>query len=273
MTPTGAPDYYKTALLAGMYGTTPVLAYITDDGRFVMRLEDIPDIWGQGGQAGINELIAALTHAKRFDRRGQIVRLDDFTIERSFDASGGAGTGAANEYSDEYYYIGGYSLKMTAGSTSERVVYIIYNEALSWVTRVGFECRLFVKEHVESFVLLMSVYDNTNHHLAGVRYVVADQVWQYYNKLASWTTFLEGVNYTLPFGLFRPFKFVIDPNTDHYIRFLYQGGEVDMSDYECAAIPGAQPPLVKCYVYIYSDAGQNGVAYLDAVVITQNEPE
>lgn len=270
---TGAPDYYKTALLAGMYGTAPVLAYITSDGRFVMRLEDWPDIWGEIGRVGIAELIAALSPAKRWDRRGQILELDDFTCGLGRVATDTAGTGAAIAIDNTYYAFGGYSCKLTGGADSPGHAAILYYLSASVTNRFGCEFAFRLGSNVQFVQLQFLVKDGVNLHNASVRYNVSAQAWEYYSSVPAWTSFLTGVKLQAGYTLFHPVKLVFDTTERKYTRFIHAGGEVNMSalSYHVGASDAA--PRLEVYFYCVSNNAVNGVIHVDDVIITQNEPE
>jgi len=73
-------------------------------------------------------------------------------------------------------------------------------------------------------------------------------------------------------NLFHVAKLVIDFENDLYQRALIRSTEVDMSALGIQTAANATSPRMVFTVWIYSDSGDNDWAYIDNVVITQNEP-
>ena len=272
--PTGAPDYFKRILLYGLYtADEPIAAYITDDGRFVFRLEDWPDIWDEAAQVGIAELIASLTPAKRWDRRGQILELDDFTCGLGRVDTDLSGTGAAVEMDDAYYAFGGYSCKLTGGAASPGHAAIVYYLDASVVNRLGLEFWFRLSSNVQLVRIQFLLHDGSNLHNASVRYNVSAQAWQYYSSTPAWVSFVTGVKVKPGYTMFHPVKVVFDTTTRKYTRFIYAGGVVDMSAFSYYVGGSDADPHLEVFIYCVSDDGVNGVIHVDNVIITQNEPE
>jgi len=96
-----APDWVNVNWLVGDYSGTPTLIAVDADGNIIVVMKgeyegslktvavdeggrilmiptDPADIWGNAISIGLGELIAALSVAKRFDKRGSVLFLEDF---------------------------------------------------------------------------------------------------------------------------------------------------------------------------------------------------
>jgi len=270
---TGAPDYYKTALLAGMYGTAPVLAYITSDGRFVMRLEDWPDIWGEAGAMGLAELAAIFSPAKRYDRRGQVIYIDSFEAGLIMVDDEYSGTGAGIAVASDRARTGFHSCKLTAGSDGD--CYSRIYHAIPYLSTSRFGIEISFTDHL----------DSEQHQLRGginlrdgwyrfrLRYRRPEHDISYWDEDGNWQVIEEDVYLSDDNYMFHTAKLVFDAGSGDYVRWM-----VDNHTGSLAGVPGQYTvglgyPAILFWFFVYSTAGKNAVSYVDDLIITQNEPE
>lgn len=270
--PTGAPDYFKRILLHGTDEDGNTVAALSDaTGRFIFLLSDPEDIWGENVSIGLGELIAGLTPLKRWDRRGQVVQWTDFTEGIELVETTLSGTGAAAAISDTYFQYGGYSLKLTAGSDSSKSASGTIHLSVPVTNGMGLECGICLKQNLDYVQLEILIYDGTNYHRGRVRWGTTAAKWEYYDSAGSWQDLATSLGYEQLGYLFRWFKLVIDPVADTYLRFLHQGGEIDMSAYALQSAASSIAPRIECIITAYSKGATNGIAYVDPIIITHNE--
>ena len=233
---------------------------------------DPTDIWGNVVGIGLNELIACLTPAKRFDRRGEVIFVDNFE-----DGLGKWGTtttgllGAVAVSSTEALF-GGLSAKLTGGSDSSRFAEIYYRIPPPPLSNLGLEFAVRPDVNVEYIDCYIDYYDGVTLYSGAISYDTVNEKWTYKTTAGAWVDFFTGAKMTAAEKLFHHCKLVIDPVGHKYVRALVSGEEKDMSTYDLYTDPDVTAPRVSILILVYSLAGYNAVGYVDSVIVTQNEP-
>ncbi len=233
---------------------------------------DPTDIWGNVVGMGLAELTACLSIAKRFDRRGNVIFLDTFEEGLSKCYSSLAGTLASVALFRGEARQGAFSAKLTGGSTLGRYAQIYYRLPLPPLSKIGVECSVRIVDAVEEIGIDVSYWDGTNEHYAALKYLPVSNKWQYCNSAGTWSDLLTAVKLNEIANLFHAAKLVFDPEADKYVRALISGQEVDMSAYGSVLEPDATDPMLEVWFKVKSESGLNGVAYLDSIIVTINEP-
>lgn len=272
--PTGAPDYFKRNLLHGTDEDGNVIAALADaDGRLIFILSDPTDEWGVNIQVSLGELISILTFAKRWDRRGKVLVLDGFDAGLGRVATATAGTGGAVAVDVDSWLYAAQSVKLTGGSDGNRTASVTYHLSPSVSTRLGIECSVQIAAQVQYIELRCFVYDGSRVHDYRMRLDNVSHVWEYYTTGAAWVSTGIAGKYQIVAELFRTWKMVVDPATDKYVRFIHQGGESDLSALSCFAYDTDLSARVYFSITVTSKSGQNGIVWVDGVIITHQEPE
>jgi hypothetical protein len=233
---------------------------------------DPTDIWGNVVGIGLGELAAVLSPAKKFDRRGDVLFIDDFEDGAAHFSTALVGTGAAVAITSAESNVGGFAAKLTGGSDSSRYAEIFYRTPVSAGLRMGAEIAFRLGSDIQYVVLEFWFYDGVKRHQAGLRYVTADNKWQYGDIYTTWQTLKTGVDLAAEAHHFHPVKLVINTETDKYVRALIAGEQIDMSTYDFYTVADTTEPALLTMIDAYSNSGKNGWMYVDPVIITQNEP-
>lgn len=221
---------------------------------------------------GLGELIAVLSPAKRFDDRGIVFFIDDFEDGLSKAAFTLSGTNAAYVLSSRLSRFGGFSLKLTGGSSASR-----YSQA-SWYfhepifSKMGIEIQFQLGSEVGYVRLSLLIFDGATEHRGSVQYDSANEKWQYLNSLGSYVDLIDGILLDSTEVLFHPAKLVVDFAHDKYQRLVLGDQEVDMSELDLYAPDSVSTPRHDAKVAVFSTSGNNGVIYVDSVILTKNEP-
>jgi len=271
--PTGSPDYYKTALLAGMYGTTPVLAYITDDGRFVMRLEDWPDQWDEAASMGLAELAAILSPVKRFDRRGQVVHWDSFDSGFVNSAPETNGTGASATIDGTRSRTGSHCVKLVAGSDGDRWASVYHAIPYVIPSRVGIEVSFVRQDNIESVVLSCSHDMTLEEYRFNLRYRPPEHDISYLNEDGNYTIITDDIYLSTDGRLFHTMKVVFDMTSHNYVRWMLDSHSGDLTGISGQHVVTSASPAITARIEVYGLAGTNAVMYVDDLIYTQQEPE
>jgi len=218
------------------------------------------------------ELAARLGSIVTFDRRGEVLFLDDFAdglVHWSWETDG---AGASVDLSAARARIGRFSARLVGGSDGWRYAEIFRSLSPHAPSNCGFEVAFNYDDDLTFIRLTLIVYDGATRAEFGV-------IWYNTSKELLYTGF-EGDDVLLAAGIdlnrgptpFHTAKLVTNVPNGEYIRFL-----LDNAEYSLAGIPGlseasALAPDIELVVAVQSKPGVNGAAYIDAVIATQNEP-
>jgi len=221
---------------------------------------------------GLGELIACLTPAKRFDTRGTVFFIDDFEDGLSKASYTYDGTGGAYALSSRLSWFGGFSLKLTGGSDGLRYSQCAWYFHEPIYSKMGMELQFKLRAGVEYVRLSHLIFDGSTEHRGSVQYDGVNEKWQYLNSAGSYVDLVDGIRLDTTEVLFHPAKLVIDFVHDKYQRLVLGDQEVDMRELGLYTEDSATAPRGEAKVEVFSTIGDNGVIYVDSVVLTKDEP-
>ena len=256
----GAPDYRKP-----VYPTDP------------------EDFWGRQQYVGNAEAVARLGSADVFDRRGTTFLIDDFDAaplrwRSSFNTPGG-GVGHSVTRDTTHPYRGEGCMRIAppdaVGDYSRAYRYIggVAQHRLSMEINIMFEDSLNIYPQI-----LMRCFTGTRQVMGGIR--IRQQGaggLMYLNNLganpalaASWTTFDD--TFSLNLYTNYPLKFVVDVDNERYLRCIFGGTEIDMSQYTPYAANSAFCQRVQPEAWVINGTTSNPEVYLDDFIFKIQEP-
>lgn len=233
---------------------------------------DPTDIWGNVVGIGLNELIASLTPAKRYDRRGNVIFQDSFENGLSAWEHTAGGTSAEVVASTSYSSQGGISAKLTAGSDGNHNAFIYRKMPYPILTKWGLECMFKLFDYCQDFGVRLYRYDGTNIHCFILKYDHANTRVQIWGSDGNYVTVISSINLETTYGPFHWFKLVVDLETDEYVRCMVNNNEVDVSAYSARLVADTDIPHMRPDIIYHSTLGYVGTGYVDSVILTQNEP-
>jgi len=269
---TGAPDYYKTILLGGLHNSTPILAYIDDDGYFVFRLADDLDAWGNTVKMGLAELAAVLSPAKRFDRRGQLLFYDDFECELARWVATSNGAGGSCAISEDRARSGWQSVKAVAGSDGARYAGLTGWLPLVSFTKTGLEVSVTLSLDTDYFLMSMMLLGKDYDCSMAIKYFPGTDTVQYFSQTGAYIALSSSVALKENDRIFNTFKLVCNRETFYYDHLLINHYSFDMTDKPLWKCASTDPYYAQIDLYNYAKAGKNPVMYIDDVIVTHNEP-
>lgn len=223
------------------------------------------------GVADMGELAARLGSVDAFDRRGNIIWIDDFeaaTIGWEVQYTGGAGN---TNLSTNRWLHGSQSLYIEPDTDDDDRVMIIRNLAYPVVGKLGLEATMTCVDEVDFLAIYMRLYDGTNYHDSGFGYWNTTEQLTYINSIGGNTTFANNIKTNDDDRLFLHFKYVYDFVNDKYVRGLFNGVEYNMSSYSGPLSADATHPYLRLYVVCDCDGTGTAYSYVDNVILTQNE--
>lgn len=208
-----------------------------------------------------------------FDRRGDVIYLDDFeaaNLNKWAQITSGAGASIA--LSTARARNGVQSVLLAGGSSVNRSAEIIHSISAPVLSNLGFEIHFATVDVPESYQWQINVYDGTNLTLYEIRFTRATSVLAYLNSSSTFTTFATGIGVAAEDLLFRASKLVIAGADGEYRRFILDNVEYDISGNAGEVSANALSPRWEVYFRVISESGDTDEVYVDDAICTQNEP-
>jgi hypothetical protein len=222
--------------------------------------------------ADLGELAVRLGSIVRFDRRGDVVFLENFQYGIGRWAPVAIGTGAAVATVTDRFMSAGYSMRVT--SPSDALFWTAANLTLPYpyLSKFGFEVGVCFGSVFDYLVLLLSVYDGTNQHRGEIRYYYTDSELRLVDQDNS--ELVLGTNLDLFTGVraFNVFKLICDLDAKEFTRLQINEKLYDLSAYPLREVASSTSPRVLCQIMLYGLSDENDDVYVDNVIVTQNEP-
>ena len=221
---------------------------------------------------GNAELAARLGSPVRHDRRGQLIYANSFDNGLGNIQYSVYGTGAGVALAPDNTEIGGYSLKLTAGSSSGGMAQVWCLLPHLPVSPTGFALRFQTPQNYTRWEFGIYHYDGITATVAAVRYMLTERdLWVLYGEDA-WTRIDD--NFYLPVlsGLFHYFKLVFDPGSGNYVRLLINSKTYELSSYNCWQYAETTKQHISPDIRFYGRETYNDKLYLDDMTVTVAEP-
>lgn len=237
-----------------------------------------PDWWGVEPSSTIHQVQDAGELAVRvgsivsYDRRGNVIFLDDFEDGLARWGTATSGLGAGVTLSADAARSRAYSVKLTGGSDDSRFARLSQVRPIPVEGKIGVEVSFTNKSDLSTFEIHVAIDDRTNIHRARVRFDEQADDFEYYDSAGVWQDIdADKPCYNLMYT-FHTMKLVFDLSTDKYIRAMLNDEEYDLSAHSMQTAASGGLEQMATYIYVYSTVGNNTVSYVDDVIFTQNEP-
>jgi hypothetical protein len=228
--------------------------------------------------AGIDlaELAVRLGSKYSYDRRGNVLSIEDFEDTTEKYQKHYSGTGAAAARSTDYAHVGNYSIKLTAGSDELQMAGISKWHTFPRETKLGYlawwNYISSSPEKLDYIIIEPYIYTGRELYLPALKYDLADETMSVRTGLSTYEVVKSGLEYLHAATLFHPLKLVFDWANKIYLRAYFEEKEIDLSAYSIYGYTLAYPAHTIWYFSAYSVSGQNAIVYLDDIVITEGEP-
>ena len=218
------------------------------------------------------ELAARLGSIDTFDRRGDVVWLDNFedNIDKWEILLGGVG--AAAVLSTEAARNGARSAKLTTGNLANNYALIRKHLPSPVPSKVGFEVSFTVDDDLNGLYFALQLLDGVNRHVAMINYHPDTDRLYYYDNAGVEQLIAAGLNLQAAIYHFHTLKLVADMVNYRYVRLILNEVTYDLSNFTMQAIPDATLPTLWAYVAAFTGVAANLSIYVDDAIITQNEP-
>lgn len=221
----------------------------------------------------IGELAARLGSINTFDRRGNVIHLDDFECGLRGWYCAGSGNGNDQEQSSEAARNGAFCAKLTGGSSAGLSSYIRKRLPYPVMSLLGAEISFDLEfAAVDKFYLYFDLYDGVTMHHGRIRVTASTGEVAYQDDNADYIALGTNLFYPRGGSLFNTLKVVIDFDNDLYVRIIFNNVEYDVSTAALFTEASAEEAQINLTLMVISNTGNNGEAWCDDLIVTQNEP-
>lgn len=218
------------------------------------------------------ELAARLGSIVTFDRRGDVLLLDNFEDNINKWAITLEGVGARIGLSSKTARNGGLCCEITTGPTTGDEEQMSRYLSFPVLSKMGLEVSFSFHSFVSPVSMRLHMDDGTVYTLGGLQYTPNTNTLEYFNSGGGWSTITTSLPLYLALQCFHTFKLVIDPATGYYVRAIVGPHLYDLSAY----------PLFVGAFFLHNFLGvtlsaearrdANESMYVDSLIMTQNEP-
>lgn len=218
------------------------------------------------------EHAARLGSIDTFDRRGDILEMDDFEHGITKWSYEGYGAGAIAKASPTHARSRSYSMEMIVGKSPGEGVIATWRLPYPRLSRIGLELSFAMGHNLWRFYWAIEYYDGENDHSFRIRYDNVSYLLSYYDSTGGETTFATQVKlYNAP-TLFNYLKLVADLTENKYHRVLVNEVEYDISSKAGYTTPDNAIPHLEIVIQAFGILDTNLSSYVDDVIVTQDEP-
>jgi len=217
------------------------------------------------------ELAVRLGSPVTFDRRGNVIWIDDFEsgIEK-WCLSGDMGK--AYDWNGQYCKTGGFSCKMTTGAAANRSCMIDKHVGFPVLSPFGLEVSFSYRQNWKYLDVTLYLEDGSYLYKAGIRYDHPNTKFQYLDEAGnyqdipggSWSSVMAPMR-------FDTIKLVADFTTAKYKRLFVNSQVFDLSTISFNRTAMVFIPVMSVNITLTANAAATAIAYIDDVIITQNE--
>jgi len=220
----------------------------------------------------IAELAARLGSIVTFDRRGNVLFLDDFKDGIAKWTKEGSGAGEGIEWTAEYIGSGGFAAKLYTGATTGNYAQMSTSLPYPVLSKLGFEASFSIDMYLDHVSLLIHLATGTQLATAIVEWEQASRQCLYFGSDGDYHALTPAISLLRVKEHFNTAKLVIDPLTWEYVRLILNNTAYDLSNKAFKVVDSIAAPYLDCAILIATNADHITTAYVDKAIKTQNEP-
>jgi len=265
-------DGELNVLLKGAYDDELRTVKLDDQGRLSAFIIDSTDAWGRMLSIGNAELAARLGSPVRYDQRGHLYFADSFEHGRAAWADYASGAGAAVALSPISAAVGGYSLKLTAGSNFGHYSGVKMECGLLPAGKMGISIAFAPIQAFTTFQLWLVAETGVERWEGTVRFDYTDNAVDVYAAPGVWQEVGYAETAILGSKVYNIMKMVVDIDTGEYVRIMFNEYEYDASAHAMMTGIPAGGRWARFLVEFEGRNGFNDKCYVDNAVLTTAEP-
>lgn len=221
----------------------------------------------------LGELAARLGSIVTFDRRGDVVWIDDFEDGALKWALTTVGAGSVLEANADRARSGGNCVHAKPDNNSGDYCNMAMFAPYSSLSKYGFEISFTLNDGPIGYIVRLHIYDGTNRQESAIKLDRANKEILYLDSTNDWIKIADITNPNPNTRLFSTVKLVTDFENEKYVRAIFNSVEYDLSThstYKVADVTGYHMQI-EFKVLEKAGVGDDDV-YIDDAIITQNEP-
>jgi len=223
------------------------------------------------GQIDSGELAARLKSINTFDRRGNVIWMDDFEATVLHWNTTKTGTSSDVALDTTMALTGNQCVKLTGGTSASSTAAMYRALAYPQLGKLGLEMGITNVTGIDSITIYLTVYDGTNKNEAAIRYKTSTTALQYENSEGNFTDFATITAPKSDILTFHMWKMIADFEEGEYMRFILDNTTYDLAGTQYRTVANASAPFLYAACILVNSAGVTKDIYVDNVIITQNE--
>lgn len=221
--------------------------------------------------ADMAELAARLGSIHTFDRRGNVIFMDDFEsgIEKwyCYGSAGGLYSWSASKPAG-----GGFSLRLYTDNDEDDYMAASHFEAFPVLSRMGFQCSFLPVQTIKSLWWRLYVDDLVESVVGEIGWDYATNILSYLGSDGEMHNLSPEKTLKLTASFFYTTKLVVDFNADKYVKLIINDSVYDLSDYSLGHQDTGLLPRLACDMGVYNAGEGWAEMHIDNAILTQNEP-
>jgi hypothetical protein len=220
----------------------------------------------------MGELAARLGSPNTMDRRGDVVLIDSFEEYTGRYTVQPSGTGAGSRRTVQYAHRGSWCRELISGSDGGLFCGYIIGESAVYQAKVGIEVSFLHPSTIDGFEVQIIRFDGAQAHAFSLRYSETALALQYKDPAGVLQTVASG--FSLPASVYdwSTIKLVADIAVDRYTRAVVNGVTYNLPASGPTPNADVRTPRMDFTVFVLGRAGFNDAAFIDDLILTQNEP-
>ncbi len=224
------------------------------------------------GAADNAELAARLLSIDTYDRRGNVIWLDDFNENLNKWGIATAGTGGAAALTTAAAHNGSKCCLLTTPSDTITTVELSRSMGVINSKRLGFEFSFADQDDDTTLMLILGKYNGTSISYGTLEILEGAGTVRIYDQLSAGYITLDTVNLDNSPSAWTTWKLVVDFDTGMYVRAMLNEETYDISAYQLRTVLSAVAPSTAVGVRLTRSAASNLICYIDDAIVTMNEP-
>lgn len=237
-----------------------------------------PD-WGQSQEtiivhsvSDLGELAARLGSPNTYQRSGNVIFQTDFEHGLADLIQSTKGANASISLVGDRSFSKGVSVKLVGGSDGNRRSILTKRLHSVESTTAGIEAAFSLDENCEYFALAIELFDGSDRYLFQVFANILEEELQYYASDEEKVLLTSDVWGGGDLDTWHIIKMTVDLENKNYLRVFSNAEEYSLSGSDPWTGVDARDPRLDLYAWVLSKDGENGIVYLDNLILTINEP-
>lgn len=224
------------------------------------------------GEVDNAELAARLNSVDTYDRRGNVILIEDFEAATLKWVTSTVGVGAAANLSAAWAKRGSTSCILTAGAGAAGNAQIARYVPVLNAGKIGGEISFTIDPDTTLIYFVIAYYDGANTYQAYMMYDHANTRLRYRAAGGAFVTLVDPLILDDQYNIFHSIKVVLDINLMEYVRVIVDNTQTSMAGIQSYNLISAFNPIIIYWVHHASDNAAAKSIYVDDFILTQNEP-